>query len=154
MSWMGIDIGTSGCKAVVFDSQGRVLASASREYQTLMPQAGWAELDSAAVIEACVAVLAEAAGRCLHADAVTGIGVTCQGEAFTALGPTGAILNNAMVSFDTRAAALAQSWPAQFGARRLYELTGHTAHPMFTLFKILWLREHRPDVWETAQRFY
>jgi xylulokinase len=154
MSWMGIDIGTSGCKAVVFDRHGRVLASASREYQTLMPHEGWAELDSAAVIEACVAAMGEAAGRCLHTDAVAGLGVCSQGEAFTALGPGGAVLNNAMVSFDTRAADLARTWPAQFGARRLYELTGHTAHPMFTLFKLLWLRENRPDVWNTARHFY
>ncbi len=154
MSWMGIDIGTSGCKAVVFDRQGRALASASREYQTLMPHEGWAELDSAAVIEACIAVLSEAAGRCLQTDAVAGLGVCSQGEAFTALGPTGNVLTNAMVSFDTRAADLARTWPTQFGARRLYELTGHTAHPMFTLFKVLWLRDHCPDVWNTARHFY
>jgi xylulokinase len=154
MSWMGIDIGTSGCKAVVFDRQGRALAAASREYQTLMPHEGWAELDSARVLDACMAVLAEAAGRCRDTDAVAGLGVCSQGEAFSALGPTGKVLNNAMVSFDTRAADLARTWPAQFGARRLYELTGHTAHPMFTLFKILWLRDQLPEVWDTARHFY
>lgn len=154
MSWLGIDIGTSGCKAVVFDDQGRTLASAYREYATLMPREGWAELDSAGVMDACMAVLAQAAGQVLEADPVAGIGVCSQGEAFTALGPGGALLNNAMVSFDTRAADLARTWPERFGARRLYAITGHTAHPMFTLFKILWLRDQRPDVWEKAEHFY
>jgi len=154
MSWMGIDIGTSGCKAVVFDSQGRAIASAYREYGTLMPQEGWAELDSTGVMEACVAVLAQAAGQVVLTDPVAGIGVCSQGEAFTALGPGGVVLNHAMVSFDTRAADLARSWPATFGARRLYEITGHTAHPMFTLFKVLWLRDHRPEAWEKARHFY
>jgi xylulokinase len=154
MSWLGIDIGTSGCKAVVFDAHGRALASAYREYGTLMPQEGWAELDSAGVMDACLAVLAQAAGQVLPTDPVAGIGVCSQGEAFTALGPDGAVLNHAMVSFDTRAAALARSWPADFGVRRLYEITGHTAHPMFTLFKVLWLRDHRPEVWAKARHLY
>lgn len=154
MSWLGIDIGTSGCKAVVFDPQGHVLATAAREYQTLMPGAGWAELDSVRVIDACMEVMAEAAGRCRDTDPVQGIGVSSQGEAFTSLGPDGAVLTNAMVSFDTRAAELAHSWPEAFGARRLYEITGHTAHPMFTLFKILWVRDHRPDVWAKARHFF
>lgn len=154
MSWMGIDIGTSGCKTVVFDQHGRMLATAAREYQTLMPREGWAELDSGRVIDACLEVLAEAAGRCRDTDPVVGIGVSSQGEAFTAVGPAGEVMTNAMVSFDTRAVGLAHSWPLSFGPRRLYDITGHTAHPMFTLFKILWLRDQRPDVWQGARHFF
>ena len=43
MSYIGLDVGTTGCKAVVFDARGRQLASASREYATLTPREGWAE---------------------------------------------------------------------------------------------------------------
>jgi xylulokinase len=58
-----------------------------------------------------------------------------------------------MVSSDVRAAAIAREWPDTFGADRLYQVTGHTAHPMFTLFKLLWLRQHAPEVWNGAARF-
>ena len=154
MSWMGIDIGTSGCKAVAFDEQGSVLAEAHRSYATLVPQEGWAELDSAAVMEACYAVLAEAGHACRERDPVRGLGVSSQGEAFTAVAADGGFLTNAMVSFDTRATEIGRSWSEQFGIRRLYEITGHTCHPMFTLPKLLWTRENLPDVWRQAASFH
>ncbi|MEI8197476.1 MAG: FGGY-family carbohydrate kinase, partial [Phycisphaerae bacterium] len=65
----------------------------------------------------------------------------------------GRVLGHAMVSSDARAAQISRDWSREFGTRRLYEITGHTAHPMFTLFKLLWLREHQPDVWHAAWKF-
>ncbi len=49
MSLLGIDVGTSGCKAAVFSEEGRLLSSAYEEYDCQRPQPGWAELDSLAV---------------------------------------------------------------------------------------------------------
>src|SRR5690606_13382483 len=66
----------------------------------------------------------------------------------------GRILGNGMVSSDARAEPIVSSWSREFGDRRLYEFTGHTPHPMFTIYKLLWLREHRPDVWREAAKFY
>ncbi|NQU38784.1 MAG: hypothetical protein HQ523_02420 [Lentisphaerae bacterium] len=152
MNTMGIDIGTSGCKAIVCDAQGRQLAEAHRQYALLSPEAGAAELDSEAVMTACFEVIrmaAEAAGR----GSVAALGVSSQGEAFTAVGADGKALCHAMVSSDVRATHHAETWPQTFGAKRLYEITGHTAHPMFTLFKLLWLRDNRPAVWRDAARF-
>jgi len=104
------------------------------------------------VIAACLDVIREAAGKAGQGS-VSAIGISSQGEAFTAVGPDGAALCNAMISSDSRAAACAEAWPAEFGAERLYRTTGHTAHPMFTLFKLLWLRDNRPRVWRSASRF-
>ncbi|HOJ23483.1 MAG TPA: FGGY family carbohydrate kinase, partial [Armatimonadota bacterium] len=153
MSYIGLDVGTTGCKAVAFDARGRQLASASREYATLSPREGWAELDSREVGDACLAVIREAAAAC-SGDPVRGIGISSQGEAFTALGPDGEVLANAMVSSDARAAEIAERWSSEFGREKLYRITGHTAHPMFSLFKLLWVRDHQPDVWQTARHFY
>jgi sugar (pentulose or hexulose) kinase len=108
MSYMGLDVGTTGSKAVVFGDGGRELARAYREYPTLTPREGWAERDSRVVSESCLAVIREAAGACAS-DPVLGLSVCSQGEAFTPLGPGGEILGNAMVSFDTRSAALAET---------------------------------------------
>jgi hypothetical protein len=57
-SYLGIDIGTSGCKAVVFDERGRPLASASRGYRLHLTPDGGAELDSDEVMDSCLAVIA------------------------------------------------------------------------------------------------
>jgi xylulokinase len=86
-------------------------------------------------------------------DPVWALAISSQGEAFTPLGPSGEILANAMVSSDSRAAAIATSWSEEFGAEKLYRITGHTAHPMFSLFKLLWVRDHQPEVWSRAVRF-
>lgn len=153
MSYLGLDIGTTGCKAVVFDERGRQISSAYREYRVISPQEGFAKLDSERVIESCAQVIGQAASSAAH-DPVKGIGISSQGEAFTPVGANGEMLGHAMVSSDTRAASIARDWPARFGAERLYEITGHTASPMFTLFKLLWLKENRPDVWSAARYFH
>ena len=63
MSLMGIDAGTTGCKASVFAEDGRLLASAYEEYDILHPQPGWAELDPAAVWEKIKRTIARAAAE-------------------------------------------------------------------------------------------
>jgi xylulokinase len=151
MSYLGLDIGTSGCKAVVFDETGSQLAGAYREYTVEHSGDGWAELDAERVCASCFEVIAQAAASAT--DRVRSLGISCQGEAFMPLDAAGRILAPAMVSSDTRAGSLAERWPASFGADRLYRITGHTAHPMFTLFKLLWTRDQRPDVWRGATHF-
>ena len=151
MVCMGIDIGTTGCKAVVFGGDGKQLSSSYREYPVIMPREGWAELDSAKVIENCFSAIREAS---INSPAkVRAIGISSQGEAFTPVDKNGRMLGNAMVSFDTRAAETTKSWSEKFGEKKLYGITGHTAHPMFTLFKLLWLRENKPDVFKQAYKF-
>jgi len=59
MSVLGIDVGTSGCKAAAFAESGKLLASAYREYATLHPRPGWAELDSHEVWKAVQNTIAE-----------------------------------------------------------------------------------------------
>lgn len=152
MSFMGLDIGTSGCKAVVFGEEGGQLARAYREYRVEHSRAGWAELDAERVCALCLDVMKEAVGAA-KSDPVRAIGLSSQGEAFVPLDAAGRILAPAMVSSDMRAAALSRDWPETFGRDRLYQITGHTAHPMFTLFKLLWTAEHRSEVFRRAAKF-
>ncbi len=149
--YMGLDIGTSGCKAAVFDAEGRLQALARRTYALHFTPDGGAELDAAAVMQACRAAVAEAArGRTAN---IRALAVSSQGEAFTPLDADGQPLCPAMVSSDTRAAGeVARELPGMDQAR-LYAITGHTPHPMFTLYKMLWLRANRPGIWQSAARF-
>ncbi|CAN5439866.1 xylulokinase [soil metagenome] len=150
MNTLGLDIGTSGCKAVVFDSTGRPLASAKRAYALRFTPDGGAELDPREVLALSLEVIAETAGQ---AGGVAAIGISSQGEAFTAVNAKGDSLCPAMVSSDGRATPFLAPFLESFGRDRLYEITGHTAHPMFTLFKMLWLRHTNPAVWRHASRF-
>ncbi len=153
MSYLGIDIGTTGCKATAFGRGGRQLATSYMGYEVISPRPGWAELDSENVLECCLQVIRGAASACSQ-DPVRAIGVSSQGEAFTPVGADGHKLANAMVSSDARATMTATNWSESFGRERLYRITGHTPSPMFTLFKLLWLKEHAPEVFSQARVFY
>ncbi len=149
--YMGIDIGTSGCKAVVFDENGRQLSISHREYNIISKNEGWAELDPDEVIEKCFKVIKESAKQAFP-YIVIGIGISSQGEAFTLVDKDGNALSNAFVSSDTRAKEYAESWAKEFGEEKLYHITGHTPHPLFSLFKILWVKQHMPGVWRKTHR--
>ena len=153
MNYLGIDIGSSGCKAVAYDRGGEPLAHAFRDYNVIHTNDGGAELDSEEVIRKCFEVIKECAGQ-VEPNTIVGMGISSQGEAFTAISDRGEILCNAMISSDTRSGTLVESWTGEFGKEKLYQITGHTAHPMFTLFKLLWLKQNRPDIWGRARKFY
>jgi len=152
MSYMGLDVGQTGCKAVIFDENGKQLAQSYREYPTIFPNEGWAEIDSREVKERCFEVMKEAQRAC-EQDPVQGLAISTQGEAFIPIGPDGSCLTNAMITFDTRAAGIAEQWSREFGVERLYNITGHTAHPMFSVFKLLWIRDNNREVFNRAEKF-
>ncbi len=151
MSFLGLDIGTGGCKAVVFSESGKELAASYREYPLIRPYPGWAELDSNDVIQKCFEVIREV--NAMMEDPVQAMCISSQGEAFTPIDRHGNILNNAMVSSDTRAQNLSVSWSRSFGEEKIYQITGHTPHPLFTLYKILWLKENKPTTWSDTFQF-
>jgi xylulokinase len=151
MSYLGLDIGTGGCKAVVFNSEGIELASAFREYPVSHPHSGWAELNPDEVIDKCFEVIEEVNSKIY--DPVVSMSISSQGEAFTPIGRDGRALGNAMVSSDSRARDIAVDWSKNFGTDRIYDITGHTPHPLFSLYKILWVKENQLGVWKNAKYF-
>jgi xylulokinase len=64
----------------------------------------------------------------------------------------GKALCNALVSSDIRANELIGPWTDKFGEEKLYHITGHTPHPMFSLFKLLWIRKNSPEIWTKADK--
>ena len=149
MSYLGLDIGTSGCKAVVFLKNGNVISQAYREYPLLHPAPGHAELEPSLVMRLCFDVIREV--NASIDEPVTAMCISSQGEAFTAVGYDGSYLCNAMVSSDNRAVEEVRNFERDFGKDRLYSITGHTAHPIFSLFKLLWLRNNKPDIWSKTK---
>ncbi len=151
MAFLGVDIGTSCCKAVAFDASGAPLSAAKREYSVVCPAPGRAELDSEAVIEFCFETIAEAAAK--SKEPIQALAISSQGEAFTPVDAQGRPLANAMVSSDCRAASLVDEFSNSFGRERLYRITGHTPSPLFSLFKLLWLKRNERRVWDASVKF-
>ncbi|MBK8884766.1 MAG: hypothetical protein IPN67_21160 [Bacteroidales bacterium] len=77
--YLGIDIGTSGCKAVIFDEAGHQQSLAYREYNIISPKPGWAELDTDEVTEKCFGVIRESALKVKNGN-VKGLGISSQGR--------------------------------------------------------------------------
>jgi xylulokinase len=152
MSLLGIDIGTTGTKAVAFSADGKVLATAYREYPLIFPKPGWIELDSARVIKSVREAIREAASK-TKPDPVRALAVAAQGEAVTPVGKDGAYLHNAIVTFDARTAPLVGHWEERISRKRIYQITGMPLHGMYTASKILWWRKNRPDVFRDARYF-
>ena len=152
MSYMGIDIGQTGTKALVFDNKGNQIAYFYREYETLFPREGWAELDSKRVMESCFEVIKEANTACKN-NPVKAVAISSQGEAFTPVDKDGNILYNAMITSDIRSSTVLKKCTQELGSRKLYEKTGHTPHTMFSLFKLLWLKENEPEIFNKTWKF-
>ena len=152
MSLMGLDIGTTGCKAVVFDLEGRMVAHAYREYPLLHPQPGWAELDTNDIWAKVKEVMKDANSR-LSSDPVRALSVSCQGEAVTAVDEGGRALCDFSVSFDHRTLGQGRWWAENMGASEIFKITGMPLHAMYTINKIMWIKAERPDIYDKAVKF-
>ena len=152
MSLLGIDVGTTGCKAVAFDEAGRIIASAYREYPLHFPKPGWIELDSTRVMASCREVIREVGGKTAK-DPVRAFAIASQGEAVTPVAKNGKALHPGVVTFDARTAPLVDWWEKRVSRKRIFEISGMPLHGMYTASKILWWRQNRPDVFRKAAKF-
>jgi xylulokinase len=140
---VGLDVGTTGVKALAISPTGEVLGRAEREYPLATPQPGWAEQDPEAWRRA-----AEEALEALGADEIAGIGLTGQMHGLVALDAWQRVLRPAILWNDQRTAAECREIEERIGLARLLELTGNRALPGFTAPKLLWLRTNEPETYE------
>jgi len=153
MSLLGIDIGTTGCKAIVFREDGELLAGAYREYPLQHPQTGWMELDPRQVWDSTREAIREAVVAAGEGDPVQALATSVQGEAVTTIAADGEILANSPVTFDERTLPYRDWWAEQMDRTRLFQITGMPLHAMYTLNKIMWWRREQPEIYERTWKF-
>jgi xylulokinase len=151
VSLLGVDIGSTNCKAILFDAEGRQLATASREYAEVYPGPGMIELPADDVWAAVRDVVREVSAAA--DDTIQAVCFSAIGEAFTPVARDGSFLHNTIVSADNRAVAQAERLGGAVGARRIFEITGMPVHPSFTVNKVMWLREHKPDIYAQTWKY-
>ena len=140
---VGLDVGTTGVKALGLGLSGEVVARAESDYPLSTPRPGWAEQDPEDWRHA-----AEEALAALGVDDVAGIGLSGQMHGLVALDAEGRVLRPAILWNDQRTAAECQELEERIGLERLLELTGNRALPGFTAPKLLWLRANEPETYE------
>ncbi len=149
---LGLDVGTSGCKALLFSEDGTLVAHASREYPVDLPRPGWAEQDISRVWVLAQEAMGEVIARSGLTEVVA-IGLSVHGEAITPVDRDGRPLRPTILGMDTRTGAQNDWLRERFGARALFERTGMPIHTVNTLPKLLWIRDKEPDTWRAADRF-
>lgn len=152
MSVIGLDIGTTGCRAIVFGREWEILGRASREYPVLTPHADWAQQDAEHVWQLALEALAQAVTQS-RADPPRAMALSVQGEAVIPVDRAGHPLREAILGMDARSTA-ENAWLAEtFDPKMLFQRTGMPMHTINTITKLLWLKRNEPEVWAAAAQF-
>jgi xylulokinase len=149
---LGIDLGTSGLKAVLFDSAGACLAEASRELPLRCPRQGWVEQDPDRWWNALCELLPALRARAPEPMSRLAV-IACTGQQSSPvlLDRQGGVLTPSPIWMDRRATLECRELEERFGSDELYRATGLRPDPMYTVYKLMWLRKHAAKVWrETA----
>ncbi len=152
---VGIDIGTSSCKTLAVDEEGRVLSRATREYPVYNPFPGWSEQDPLDWWEAAKATLFEVSQEVEEQGyTVEGIGLTGQMHGLVLLDEAGNVLRPCIMWNDQRSAPYcAKIHDTVGGEKEFMRITNNPMLPGYTGGKILWVRENEPELFKKAQKF-
>ena len=147
---LGLDISTTGAKALLIDARGRVVASATTEYRLSTPRPLWSEQSPADWWQgACASITAALKQAGLSGDDVSGVGLTGQMHGLVLMDKGGQVLRPAILWNDQRTGPqCAEITDRVGGLGRLLELTGNPVLPGFTAPKILWVQQNEPTVYE------
>ena len=152
MSLLGIDIGTTGCKAAAFSEYGSLIALGYREYRKTPLKAGHAELNSHDVLNDIWDCINEVAGK-TQKDPVTALSISSLGEAMTPVTKDRKIIYNSILCSDIRGDQYIQQLTGQISHKEFYSINPNIPGCNYSLPKLLWIKEHKPDVYDRTYKF-
>ncbi|MDR7233700.1 xylulokinase [Agrococcus sp. BE272] len=148
------DLGTTGNKASLHDDDGRLRASVTVAYPVRFADGGIAEQDprdwERAVVEATRSLLARTG---TDPATVTGLVVSGQMMGAVLLDEHYEPVRPAIIWADTRAQAQTEQLVDRLGEREAYALLGHRLNPTYSIAKVMWVRDHEPDVYDRVRWF-
>ena len=158
MSYLiGIDVGTSATKTVLFDEDGTVVSEKSYEYPMYTPQNGWAEQDpldwKRASLETVSAVVKEAIDKGAVRDAteIKGIGISGQMHGLVILDENGDVIRNSIIWCDQRTGAEVEEMLKIMPRKKWIEITANPPLTGWTAAKILWVRNNEKENYDRCR---
>jgi xylulokinase len=150
VSILGIDLGTTGVKAIVVDRHGVIRGESYHDYPLVVPQPGWAELDPKLVLRAAKLT----ASRAVSSSGLSprAIGIAGPGEAFVRIGSDDQPVGNAVVSFDRRAALIFKDVISKHGGA-IGDVSGLVPLSHYAVFKLLWWQMEEPEADLRTRRY-
>jgi xylulokinase len=148
---LGLDLGTSGCKAIIFDERWNIVSRSSRRYDLIRTGETGCELEAETVWARVQEAVSEAhAGADGNIDAVA---VSALGDVIIPLGASGGPVRPCILDFDPRGKDEIRGFVEGFGRERLFETTGMPPIHINSLAKILWFRENEPQTFRQVRRW-
>ena len=143
---LGIDLGTSGTKTVLFDQNGKAVCSSTEEYPMYTPQNGWAEQDPADWYNAAIATIRTVLSRSgVAKEDVVALGISGQMHGLVMLDEKNNVIRKSIIWCDQRTAKECEEITDKVGYDNLIRITANPALPGFTLSKLVWVRNHEPE---------
>jgi xylulokinase len=149
---LGVDVGTTAVKAAVVAADGRVHGTASVEYPTSYPRAGWVEQDPDDWWRAACGAIRGALEGADRTD-VAAVCVSAQAPTMLPLGDRGEPLRPALIWMDRRAEAECAVLRERLGEELVRRTTGNRIDPYFVAPKLLWFRTHEPELFARTGTF-
>ena len=150
MKIAGLDIGTTGCKLTVFDETGVCLDKAYQDYP-VKRKTGEHEVDAEAILDGVFGVMRSMGSK--HPD-IAGIGVTSFGESFVMTDEDGKPLHQTMLYTDPRGREECKELEEKLGGRYIASITGLKPHEMYSISKLMWMKRHKPEIYEKAKHIF
>ena len=151
---LGVDIGTTGARAVVFELSGRQRHATSAEYPLHSPHPGWAEQEPAGVLAAVTQCVRQAAEWCAGEGLTPrALGMSAILHSIIPVDAAGEALGASIIWADTRSAGEAEQIKRESDPLALYRRVGGPVHPMYSTAKLRWMRANRGEVFERAAAF-
>lgn len=152
MSYLGIDVGTTGVKSALVAEDGNIIALAYVEYNHFSQNPGWAELDSKEVFEKTRYTIQKVIAD--HpSETIEGISVTSLGEAVVPVTKDRKILGASILNFDRRGEEFLEPLRASLSNDAFYGISGNTLRNHFTLTKLMWIKKYQEDLYQQADFF-
>lgn len=149
---IGIDLGTSATKTVLFDEKGTIISSASCEYEMQQPQNGWAEQNPIdwynAAISTLKCVISESG---VEKDSIVSLGISGQMHGLVMLDDNCSVLRPAILWCDQRTGKECEELTEKLGIETLIDITANPALTGFTASKILWVKNNEPEIFEKCR---
>ena len=151
MAYLGLDIGTTTCKATVMGQDGSVISSAQAEYDLIMPKPGHIELNADLIWDNVKAVLKRAVSA--SPEPVAAIATASFGEAFVPMDADGKVLGNSIIFSDIRGTEEVNDILGQFSEAEIYGIAGVPINTIYSLNKLLWLKKNDKQLYNKAKMF-
>lgn len=148
---LGIDLGTTSTKAVAYDVRGRMVATASEPTTTHYPRPLWAYFEPEELWGAVSSAVRGVVSQIGEPSRIKSVAVASFAEAGVPIDAQGNPTYNVIAWFDRRTIPQADWLVKTIGEQRLFERSGLALQPIFTLCKLLWLKENEPQVWERTR---